>query len=165
MLIRHYLPGDLPAIYEINCASTPGVGEETPQSLEKWILLSTCLVAADEADAPLGFINLIPPGTLAYDSANLRWIEAYYATAGAEVIYVDRIAVAQSARGQGIGEALYRAAFERYAPQAHKICCEVNSLPPNPGSLRFHKRLGFHQIGARSYAEGEKAVIYLERPL
>ena len=142
MLIRRYLPEDLPVIYEINCAGVPGVGEETQKGLERWIMLSTCLVAVDKAGAPLGFMNLIPPGTLAYDSANLRWIEAYYGEAGAEVIYVDRVAVAETARGQGIGEALYRAAFETFAPHTRKICCEVNIASPfsphagaNPYSL------------------------------
>ena len=45
------------------------------------------------------------------------------------------------------------------------IGCEVNIRPPNPGSHRFHKRLGFHQVGERHYDGGDKAVAYYVRPL
>jgi predicted GNAT superfamily acetyltransferase len=27
------------------------------------------------------------------------------------------------------------------------LCCEVNVEPPNPGSLRFHERIGFAEVG------------------
>jgi len=70
MPIRHYTPTDLPALYAINQASTPGVGHEgSAEGLKRWIDLATCLVATDADGAPLGFINLIEPGTLAYESA------------------------------------------------------------------------------------------------
>jgi predicted GNAT superfamily acetyltransferase len=26
------------------------------------------------------------------------------------------------------------------------LCCEVNVEPPNPGSLRFHQRIGFAEV-------------------
>jgi predicted GNAT superfamily acetyltransferase len=30
------------------------------------------------------------------------------------------------------------------------LCCEVNLEPPNPGSLRFHHRIGFTEVGQHS---------------
>jgi predicted GNAT superfamily acetyltransferase len=161
MTIRLYTPADLPALFSINEASVPGVGKETQASLEKWIDLSQCFVAVDEAGKPQGFITLLPPGTTEYDSANLRWLENWRE----DFIYVDRIAIAASARGRGIGEALYRAAFAEYAGKTAHITCEVNRLPPNPGSMRFHKRLGFEEIGEQTYVPGEKAVVFLARAL
>ena len=60
MPIRPYAPSDLPALYAINQASTPGVGhEDSADGLKRWIDLSTCLVATDAGGAPLGFITLI----------------------------------------------------------------------------------------------------------
>jgi len=162
MKIRPYMPSDLPSFYAINQQSTPGVGhEDSAAGLARWIDLSVCLVAADESDAPLGFITLIEGGTMAYDSNNLRWCEANCA----DFIYVDRIALAETARGQRIGEALYRAAFDLYTDKHARIVCEVNKRPPNPGSMRFHERLGFKQIGERTYDEGRCAVVYYERML
>ncbi|KCZ92402.1 GNAT family N-acetyltransferase [Hyphomonas johnsonii] len=161
MIIRPYQLSDLPALHVINQAGVPGVGDETVEGLGKWLGLSHALVATDDADQPLGFITLLPPGTLDYTSANLRWLEAW----GDDFIYVDRIAIAETARGQGIGDALYRAAFDAYAGKTPFITCEVNLRPPNPGSLRFHARLGFTEIGRRSYADDTKEVVYLARPL
>ena len=79
--------------------------------------------------------------------------------------YVDRIAIDAPARGQRIGEALYQAVFAVCAGRYDAIGCEVNRLPPNPGSLRFHKRLGFEEVGGQAFVPGEKEVIYLERKL
>ncbi len=46
MPIRPYTPSDLPALYAINQASTPGVGhEDSAEGLKRWIDLSTRLVA------------------------------------------------------------------------------------------------------------------------
>lgn len=164
MRIRSYQPSDLDTLYDINQAGVPGVGDETKTSLETWINLSTVFIAVDEKDTPLGFITLIEPGTMAYDSNNLRWFEAYIAENGRSLAYVDRIAIAKHARGQRIGEQLYKAAFEAFADR-DEIGCEVNINPPNPGSMRFHARLGFKRIGERGYGDGGYRVAYYVRAL
>ena len=159
--IRAYTPADLPALHAINEQGVPGVSRETIESLGKWVSLSECLVAVDDAGRPTGFLNLVPPGTPAYTSPNLRWFEAR----GGNVNYVDRIAIDASARGQRMGESLYEAAFTACTGRYEAIGCEVNRVPPNPGSLRFHKRLGFEEVGSQAFVPGEKEVIYLERKL
>tara|TARA_R110001606_G_scaffold292978_1_gene440862 strand:+ start:204 stop:710 length:507 start_codon:yes stop_codon:yes gene_type:complete len=161
MIIRPYIISDLPALHVINQAGVPGVGDETEARLGKWLSLHDARVATDEGGTLLGFINLIPPGDMRYDSANLRWLENW----GDDFIYVDRIAIAEAGRGQGTGAALYEDAFRAYAGKTPWITCEVNLRPPNPGSLRFHGRLGFEEIGRRSYADDTKEVVYLARPL
>ena len=80
------------------------------------------------------------------------------------MIYVDRIALLSKWRGMGLGEALYQAAFSHFSG-LDEIGCEINILPPNPGSHRFHQRLGFHQIGEQTFLEGEKSVAYYVRTL
>jgi predicted GNAT superfamily acetyltransferase len=159
--IRAYAPSDLPALHAINEQGVPGVSRETPEDLARWVSLSECLVAEGEDGQLVGFLNLVPPGTAAYTSPNLRWFEAR----GGNVNYVDRIAIDADARGQRIGEALYQAAFAACAGRYDAIGCEVNRLPPNPGSLRFHKRLGFAEVGSQAFVPGIKEVIYLERAL
>ena len=164
MRIRRYRSADLAVLHHANQASVPGVSTETMEHLSRWIGLSTCFVAANAADQPLGFVTLIAPGTLAYPSDNLRWFETYAERTGKSLIYVDRIAMLPEARGQGLGEALYTAAFNHFSAM-DEIGCEVNSLPPNPGSHRFHQRLGFQQIGEQVFVAGEKSVTYYARPL
>ena len=161
LIIRPYTPDDLPTLYEINQAGVPGVGDETQETLGNWLGLHDAQVAVDDAGHLLGFINLLPPGTMDYVSANLRWLEQW----GDDFIYVDRIAIAEAGRGQGVGTALYAAAFEAYAGKTPWVTCEVNLRPLNAGSLRFHDRLGFEESGRRSYAGDTKEVVYLARAL
>lgn len=164
MPIRPYTPSDLPALYAINQASTPGVGhEDSAEDLKRWIDLSTCLVATDAGGAPVGFITLIEPGTLAYDSANLRWFEAWQAEQACDLLYVDRIAISGAARGQGLGQRLYEAAFE-IASGRQWLGAEVNTDPDNPGSHKFHTRLGFARVGEKRY-KPDYAVAYYARPV
>lgn len=163
MPIRLYRPSDLVTLFAINQASTPGVGhEDSAAGLARWIDISTCLVAVDEADKPLGFITLIPPGTMAYDSYNLRWFERYQEGRETSLIYVDRIALTPEARGLGLGEKLYQAAYAAFKT-TDEIGCEVNTMPPNPGSHRFHQRLGFREVGTRAHGDSYAVTYYTRK--
>ena len=44
---------------------------------------------------------------------------------------------------------IYFSALEGY----DSILCEVNIMPPNPGSIRFHKRFDFKECGSQ-FTEG-----------
>jgi uncharacterized protein len=98
---------------------------------------------------------------LDYASLNYKWLSSRYD----QFAYVDRIAVAKDQRGRNIGKALYDAVIERFADARDVLLAEVNLAPPNPGSLRFHKRNGFREVGERWEIEGQKGVVYLERKL
>lgn len=165
MIIRPFQPADLSALYAINQASTPGVGhEDEAEGLAALFAMGTCLVAADEAGTPTGFINLIEPGTLTYPSDNLRWLERWMADHDTTMLYVDRIAIAEAARGQRIGQQLYEAAFDLTRERGRTwLTCEVNTDPDNPGSHRFHARLGFERIGETRYREDYAVAFYARR--
>ena len=164
MPIRTYHPNDFARVFVANEASVPGVGKESEASLARWIELSTCFVATAPDGRALGFLTVMALHQPDYDSPNMRWFESYVAETGKALVYVDRIALLPEARGQRLGEALYQAAFERFA-DAEEIGCEINTLPPNPGSHRFHQRLGFQQVGNATYVPGEKAVAFYTRSL
>lgn len=164
MPIRAYHSEDLARLFAANEASVPGVGKESEETLARWIAMSTCLVATNAQDLPLGFITVMGLHQPDYDSPNMRWFESYAKSSGKRVVYVDRIALLPEARGQKLGEALYEAAFAHFEDH-DEIGCEVNTLPPNPGSHRFHQRLGFKEVGEATYKPGEKAVTFYARPL
>ncbi|MEL6724138.1 MAG: GNAT family N-acetyltransferase [Pseudomonadota bacterium] len=164
MPIRAYHSEDFARLFAANEASVPGVGQESEASLAHWIALSTCFVATDETDQALGFLTVMALGQMEYDSPNMRWFETYAQRTGKRLVYVDRIALLPEARGQKLGEALYEAAFEHFTDH-DEMGCEVNTLPPNPGSHRFHQRLGFVEVGEATYKPGEKAVMFYARPL
>lgn len=154
MPIRPYRPSDLPALAAINAECVPNVSAEDEESLGRLIEMGTCLVAVDQADTPLGFINLIEPGEMAYPSDNLRWLENWMAEGNTpDMIYVDRIAIGESARNKGLGAQLYSYVFDQFAHR-RMVSCEINDDPPNPGSRRFHERLGFWPVGGVRYRPG-----------
>jgi len=95
-----------------------------------------------------------------YDSPNFLWFRERYR----RFVYVDRVAVASSARGRGLARLLYRELFAEAARSQHSsVVCEVNSEPPNAASDAFHAALGFSEVGRASIHNGSKTVRYLRR--
>ena len=100
--------------------------------------------------------------TADYDNPNHRWFRARYD----RFVYVDRIVVAQHARGKGTARRLYEALIGEAIAAGHaRIVCEVNLDPPNPQSDAFHGALGFEAVATASIHDGAKTVRYLVRPL
>ncbi|WP_435193766.1 GNAT family N-acetyltransferase [Natronomonas sp. EA1] len=52
----------------------------------------------------------------------------------------------ESAQGQGVGTALYTALLDSLAAQGYQSAYAVITLP-NPGSVAFHERFGFEEVG------------------
>jgi predicted GNAT superfamily acetyltransferase/mannose-6-phosphate isomerase-like protein (cupin superfamily) len=96
-----------------------------------------------------------------YGSPNFLWFRERYP----RFVYIDRVAVASAARRRGLGRALYaRLAKAALAAGHDLLCCEVNELPPNPGSDALHEALGFAGVGKAELPSG-KAVRYLSMQL
>ena len=103
-----------------------------------------------------GFMIGLRPGT-AYQSLNYRWFCEHYD----DFAYVDRVVVADWAQRRGVAEALYRG-FAMSQTDVDILTCEVNIRPANDGSMRFHQRMGFRQVGTQEVDNGEKEVALLE---
>lgn len=155
--IRPFLPGDLGTLVHMNNAAVPAVNALSAEDLLDQINMAlVCLVAMME-DTPAGFLLCMADG-VSYDSKNYRWLSGRFDN----FAYTDRICVDEAQRGKDIGGQLYRALFDHVSGSGRCFVCEVNERPPNPGSLKFHKRLGFEEVGREDH--GEKAVIFLKRP-
>jgi uncharacterized protein len=97
-----------------------------------------------------------------YESPNFLWFKQRHS----RFVYVDRIAVAASARGQGLARKIYLDLFGHAKAAGHGlICCEVNADPPNPASDAFHAALGFRDVGRAEIHDGQKTVRYFERDM
>lgn len=113
-------------------------------------------VAAD-AEGIAAFLVGLRAGS-AYLSPNYRWFCAHYT----EFAYVDRVAVAERARRQGLASQLYDDFAALMRPHAAVMTCEVNLRPPNPTSMRFHEKRGFRRVGTQETEGGRKKVALLE---
>ena len=147
--VRNIEVADLPRVLEINNANTPGVSELTLSELETDI--ENCLHALaidNEHGEVCAFCITFAPN--APDAgANHRWFAERYES----FVYLDRIAIEFNRQNCGLGALLYQAVEQHMLDSAEHsfLCCEVNLEPPNPRSLRFHKRIGFTEVGQRSF--------------
>jgi len=89
-----------------------------------------------------GFVITFGPGT-AYDSENYRWFTERY---GDSFYYLDRIVLHEDFRRQGLGGFVYDE-VEDVARKHGRMALEVNLVPRNDGSLAFHRRRGYVEVG------------------
>jgi uncharacterized protein len=100
--------------------------------------------------------------TAPYQNPNFAWFKSAYQS----FVYIDRVIVAESARGQGIARLLYEDLFAAaHHIGVHRIVCEVNSEPPNPASDAFHLAMGFEKVGQAVLYDGAKTVNYFAKNL
>jgi predicted GNAT superfamily acetyltransferase len=159
--IREAQLEDLDWIVQLNQDNTPQVGELTRAQYDD--LEKQCIavwIAETDQGERLGFVMLLAAGR-DYESPNYQWFENHIEN----YIYVDRIAVTQTARGKGVGLALYAEALDLAESHgASKLAAEVNLDPPNPISMAFHEKLGFEQVGEQVAAHNGRKVAMLVRP-
>lgn len=160
-VIRPITPADLPALLAMNNAAVPDVNRLDEAELARLADLSAVATVVVLDGKPHGIMLALRSGQ-PYDGLNYRWFTERYE----DFLYVDRVIVAPDKRGAGLGRMLYAEVFDHAA--AHgvaRVTCEVNLEPPNPGSLRFHTRLGFAQVGEQYTEKGTKRVALLAKPI
>lgn len=150
---------DFDEVLHLNEASLPYVSNIDHEQLQWFAEHATFVSVAKIDERFAGFLIGLRPGT-AYASPNYRWFCDHYD----DFAYVDRVAVSEWARRQGVAESLYEA-FAKSQSGAPVMTCEVNIRPPNEGSMLFHKRLGFRQVGTLKSDGGKKEVALLEKKL
>lgn len=161
-VLRPLAPGDHEVALALNNAAVPHVNGLEPESFDALIEEAYAARVIEGPDGSLlGLLVVYAPGT-AYDSANYRWLCAHFES----FLYIDRIVIAEVARGTGAGRFFYQH-LERLGREAGipRLVCEVNVDPPNPGSIAFHERLGFHGIEDVANPQSGKTVRYFEKPL
>ncbi|MEO7348492.1 MAG: GNAT family N-acetyltransferase [Terrimesophilobacter sp.] len=159
MRLRELSDSDVPTMLALNNSAVPAVPESTEDELMALLRMSSFGFAAVSGDELLGFVLGFEPG-VDYASPNYR----YFETRGTDYLYVDRIVVAEEARGMRVGQTLYQRVVELAVDHGRdEVTCEVNIEPPNPGSLAFHTRMGFSEIAQQDV--GYARVALLARPL
>lgn len=158
--IRSIRPADTHALLKLNNACVPHVNELSEEDLLHLMGQAAALRGAYSDGSLAGAVLALGPG-LDYASPNYRWFNRRFA----RFLYVDRVMVDRTHRGRGIGRLLYEDLFHRAAHDTGHVLCEVNLEPPNPGSLAFHRRLGFSEVGRQRHRSIGKTVVMLSRPV
>lgn len=143
-IVRDFALDDLDAVWNLNQDAVDAVSSVTRSRMRDLIDRSRDVLVIEVLGAVVGFCNTFDPGA-DYDSSNYHWFSERYK----DFVYLDRIVVARSHQNLGLGAALYTEVERRMRMSGgpYRLACEVNFDPPNEGSLRFHRRIGFIPVG------------------
>ena len=147
---RLFLKSDIDAALELNNLNAPAVGEIDRTQLE-FLIEHSLYSFAIGADTLHAFCITFAPGA-PYTSVNYQWFSQNYS----EFVYLDRIVVSEKMRNNSLGAKLYAAVEQRMIKDrcAPILTCEVNLNPPNLGSIKFHNRIGFREVGQQDSKPG-----------
>lgn len=161
MPIRNATPADFPQILRLNEESVHFLSPMTPERLDFLYREAAYRRVVEEGGKVVAFLLAFREGST-YDSVNYQWFARNYAN----FLYIDRIVVAGTHQGRGIGPRFYADLFA-FAEQTGASCvtCEFDVDPPNETSRRFHERFGFIEVGSQSVGASQKRVSLQARPL
>jgi len=153
-VIRDAEPRDFAAILALNDESVHVLSPLSAERLEA-LHRSAAYHKVVELDGEIAAFLLAFREGAPYDSPNYLWFVERYP----RFLYIDRVVVAPKHRGGGFGAMLYDdiAAFAA-RNGAPWLTCEFDIEPPNPGSMRFHERMGFREVGTQAIGGGRKRV-------
>ena len=160
MELKNFSPAWLEAVHALNLASVPHVNALNTDELLWFAGEAIYFRVATIGDRLAGFLVGLGPG-LEYASPNYR----YFSERHQAFAYVDRVAVAEDARRQGVANQLYADFIDSVRDRVAVMTCEVNLRPANPGSLRFHESLGFRIVATQETEGGNKEVALMEKVL
>ena len=96
-----------------------------------------------------------------YQSSNFQWFRARYPA----FVYIDRVVVASSRRGAGLGRVFYADVQSFAETRAPVLTCEVFLEPRNDVAVLFHGTYGFQEVGQQVMPEVERRVSLLAKDM
>jgi len=160
MQISDVTESDLVDVLALNEASLPHVSSLDMEQA-RWFAANARYFRVARIDGLFaGFLIGLRPG-IDYSSDNYRWFCENYS----DFAYIDRVAVAESARRQGVASRLYDDFAITLRGEVDVMTCEVNIRPPNESSMHYHELHGFRQVASQEIEGGKKEVAMLEKTL
>ena len=140
--LRPIAAADVPAVLALNHRFVDLLSPLDAERLLWLVGLSDHADVVEVDERVVGFVLTMAPGA-DYDSENYLWYADRY---GRSFYYLDRIVIAEDVRRQGLAAFVYDA-MEDVARTFGRMTLEVNVDPPNLGSLAFHQRRGYVEVG------------------
>lgn len=153
LLIRDYRHSDETAVLALNRASVQLLSPMDARRLQQLEALASVFWVVEKEQQLLAFLMGFRE-SVDYDSVNYQW----FCQRKDCFLYIDRIVVDDQARSMRVGQQLYQR-LEHWAREQgiNELVAEINLHPPNHGSLNFHRKQGFIEIG-RQHIDMNKRV-------
>ncbi len=133
-------------LLEINNAAVPDVGILNGVKAH-WLVNHLLMPGLAVIDGQPAGVVVILSDKCDYPSDYYRWFTARYEN----FMYVDRIVVADWARGRGVAQALYNEIDQLAHELRVAVVSDVYCEPPNTPSLNFHRKMGFEEVGTQFF--------------
>lgn len=158
IIVRSLKSTDCVDVLRINALAEAAVYQLDLGELSRLMDISPLHLIAVQTDGSVVGYALAFFSEHRYDAEEFLALRPYIEPA---FVYVDQIAVKSQCRGTGVGRMLY----EELASRARcygvaVLCCDVNTSPPNPNSLAFHRRMGFRQVGEIGTSDGRMVALF-----
>ena len=152
---------DADLITQINNSEIPSVTIISSDELIKLYRQAFHFRVAESTSGKIAGFVLALDEQAVYASLNFQWFKSRYP----RFSYIDRIVVLSSYQRWGLGRLLYKDLQKVAEARSPILSCEVNIRPPNPGSLNFHRHLGFREVGVQETEGGKKTVSLMIKEL
>ncbi len=158
IVIRDVDAVDYSAVMALNQQGIPQVNRLTLETV-RWFARNAVYFRVAEAQEKLtGFLIAIT-ADCSYQSQYFQWFTERYT----RFLYIDRVVVAEWARGQRVAWKLYKDVEQRAQELSLPLVTDVYSNPANDISLMFHKNYGFRIVGNQWVENGTKEVAKFEK--
>ena len=93
-----------------------------------------------------------------YQSKNYKFFKKRFN----RFFYIDRIGVVKGFKNKGLGTFIYNKIDAICLKDSLPICAEVNIVPLNKESIKFHEKMGFKKV-SETYSNSKYGVRYYEK--
>lgn len=150
--IRNVEEKDMGFVLELNRVNVEVLSPMDEAKFRYFVKVSDMFQVAEADGEPVAFLIALREGLPDYTSENYIWFSKQYN----KFLYVDRIVIDEKARGLGVGRKIYDGVFERAAQAGiDRVTAEVDVIPYNGPSLKFHEIMGFKEVGQQVIRGGE----------
>jgi predicted GNAT superfamily acetyltransferase len=158
--IRDVTDDDFPVILKLNQAAVPQVNAVDTDALRWFEQEATYFRVAEAGGHLVGFLIAV-----AHDSGYASKYFGWFCDRYDRFVYVDRVIVAESARGKRIAWNLFEDVERVAGERGYLLVSDVYSRPPNQISLSFHDKYGFQRVGSQQVDDGAREVAkFLKQP-
>ena len=153
--VRDVRPEDMEFVTELNKTNVEVLSPMDGDRFSYFVNCSEMFQIAEVDGTPAAFLIALREGIGDYTSENYIWFSRMYE----RFLYVDRIVIDEKYRRLGLGRLLYEGVF-RHAMQTgvDTVTAEIDTVPYNEGSLKFHESMGFREVGTQVIRGGEVQV-------
>ena len=143
-------------VIKLNMENMPAVGGLDEESFDKFIKYSDYFKVIRIDKELAGFMIALLPDR-PYNSVNYKWFEKKYSS----FVYIDRIVISFDYQNMGLGSLFYDNLQNGFKDKYDFLACEVNLIPRNDISMKFHKKYGFDEVG-QQYTDQKKKLVSMQ---